>query len=144
MVVVGSLPSRIRPTRPHKRDGFEAALQPLCVDRSVGVIPYFSLAAGFLTGKYRSEQDFGKSARGGGMAAYLNNRGFRILAALDKVAEKVGGSPAQVAVAWLMAQPAITAPIASATSVDQVLLLAKAAELRLEPDDLKLLDEASQ
>lgn len=128
----------------YKRDGFEDALQALCVDRNIGVIPYFSLAAGFLTGKYRSEQDFGKSARGGGMGAYLNDRGFRILAALDEVAEKVGGSPAQVAIAWLMAQPAIAAPIASATSVDQVHSLAKAAEMTLDPHDLALLESASK
>lgn len=128
----------------YTRDGFETALQPLCVQRTIGVIPYFSLAAGFLTGKYRSEQDFAKSARGGGMAAYLNDRGFRILAALDAVAEKMSASPAQVALAWLMAQPAITAPIASATSVDQVMLLAKAAEMTLDPTDLALLDAASR
>ncbi len=127
----------------YNRAGFETALRQVCVENEVGVIPYFSLAAGFLTGKYRSEADFGKSARGGGMAQYLNERGFRILAALDQVAEETQGTPAEVAIAWLMAQPAVTAPIASATTVEQLQALARAAELHLSPAQVKTLTEAS-
>jgi aryl-alcohol dehydrogenase-like predicted oxidoreductase len=102
------------------RDKYEGALQSLCVERNIGVLPYFGLASGFLTGKYRSEQDFGKSVRGGRMEAYLNDRGRRVLAALDEVAAEAGATPAQVALAWLAAQPGIAAPIASATNVAQL------------------------
>lgn len=127
----------------YDRTGFETRLRDVCLENGIGVIPYFSLAAGFLTGKYRSEADFGKSPRGGGMAKYLNERGRRILAALDGVAEEAAATPAAVALAWLMAQPAITAPIASATTVDQLEVLARAATLRLSADQLKTLTTAS-
>ncbi len=127
----------------YSRTGFEAGLQDLCVERGIGVIPYFGLASGFLTGKYRSADDFGKSARGASMSKYLNERGFRILSSLDAVAEAKQATPAEVALAWLMAQPSVTAPIASATHVDQLASLAKAAELTLTTDDLASLDEAS-
>ena len=102
------------------RDKYEGALQDLCVARGVAVLPYFGLASGFLTGKYRSEADFGKSLRGGRMGAYLDDRGRRVLAALDEVSAEAGATPAQVALAWLAAQPGIAAPIASATSVEQL------------------------
>ena len=125
------------------RAGFEAALQGLCVKENVGVIPYYGLAAGFLTGKYRSEADFSKSARGGGMKKYLNERGLRILAALDEVAARLKATPAQVALAWLMARPAITAPIASATSLDQMQDLIASARLNLDAEAIKALDSAS-
>ena len=127
----------------YSREGFEAELQALCVDRQVGVIPYFALAAGFLTGKYRSEADFAKSPRGSGMGKYLNGRGHRILNALDEVADQCAATPGQIAIAWLAAQPAIAAPIASATSIEQLDSLAKAASLTLTPDQLGRLDQAS-
>lgn len=128
----------------YDRAGFETELRDLCLKNGIGVIPYFSLAAGFLTGKYRSQADFGKSPRGGGMAEYLNPRGFRILAVLDRVADETGAVPAAVALAWLMAQPAVTAPIASATTVDQLGVLAKAAALTLSPAQLTALTDAGQ
>ena len=125
------------------RAGFEGALQKLCVAEDIGVIPYFSLAAGFLTGKYRSEADFGKSPRGSGMAKHLTPRGLRILGALDTVAARHRTSQAAVALAWLMAQPAIAAPIASATSLGQFRDLVTAAELDLSAEDRAALDAAS-
>ncbi len=99
----------------YDRAEFESELEPICLAQEVGVIPYYGLASGFLTGKYRSEGDFGKSVRGERMVNYLNERGKRILAALDEVAAERNTAPAQVALAWLMARPSITAPIASAT-----------------------------
>ncbi len=125
------------------RAGFEKELQGLCVKENVGVIPYYGLAAGFLTGKYRSEADFGKSTRGGGMKKYLNERGLRILKALDDVSARLKTTQAQVALAWLMARPSITAPIASATNLDQMEDLIASARLKLDPDALKALDSAS-
>ncbi len=127
----------------YARESFEGALQKVCLDHGVGVIPYFSLAGGFLTGKYRSEKDFVKSARGGGMSRYLNSRGLRILGGLDAVAARHGVEPAQVALAWLAAQPGIAAPIASATSIEQLHSLVAAARLRLSAADLSELDHAS-
>jgi aryl-alcohol dehydrogenase-like predicted oxidoreductase len=121
------------------RDRYEGELEKLCVKEGLGVIPYFALASGFLTGKYRSEADLGKSARGGGMAKNFNKRGLAILAALDKAAAAHGATPAQVALAWLMARPSVTAPIASATSVAQVKDLVKAADLVLTPDEIAAL-----
>jgi len=126
------------------RDEFDGPLQALCVRDGLGVIPYFSLAAGFLTGKYRTEADFAKSARGPGMKKYLNAHGAAVLAALDTVAVRQGATPAQVALAWLMAQPGITAPIASATSVAQLGELMGAARLRLDPDALRILDASGR
>ena len=127
----------------YNRSDFETGLRDLCAREHIGVIPYFSLAAGFLTGKYRSADDFGQSPRGAGMAKYLNPRGLRILEALDDVGAQCGASPAEVAIAWLMAQPTITAPIASATSVAQVETLARAAHLTLPPTHIQRLDAAS-
>ena len=125
------------------RDRFEGALQRLCLERDLGVLPYFGLASGFLTGKYRSAADFGKSPRGGGMAKYLNARGLAVLDALDLVAAEAGATPAQVALAWLAAQPSVTAPIASATSVAQLDELLGAMTLELGADQLARLDMAS-
>ncbi len=127
----------------YDRAEYEQELEPLCRDQEVGVIPYYGLASGFLTGKYRSEADFGKSVRGGRMATYLNERGKRILAALDDVAARHGANPAQVALAWLMARPGLTAPIASATSLEQMKDLVAATKLRLEAKDIGQLDQAS-
>ena len=127
----------------YAREGFESGLQQLCVEHGVSAIPYFSLASGFLTGKYRSDADFAKSPRGDGMAKFLNQRGYRILTALDRVAEQHRATPAQVALAWLMAQPAVAAPIASATSVEQLQSLAAAARLALSTTDLDELRRAS-
>ena len=113
------------------RAPFEAELQALCLAEGLGVINFFGLARGFLTGKYRSEADLGKSPRGASIKGYLDGRGQRILAALDAVAAELGASPAQVALAWQVAQPGITAPIVSATSVAQWQELAGAARLVL-------------
>ena len=109
----------------------------------MGVIPYFALASGFLTGKYRTEADLSKSPRGQGNKKYLNPRGLRILDALDEVAADRRATPAQVALAWLMAQPSIAAPIASATSLEQVRDLAAAVDLDLGRENLARLDQAS-
>ncbi|NRF70421.1 aldo/keto reductase [Aquincola sp. S2] len=126
------------------RAAFEAELRPLCVQHEIGVINFFGLARGFLTGKYRSETDLAKSPRGAGVkAAYFNERGWRILAALDQAAERLDATPAQVALAWQLAQPGITAPIASATSLAQWAELAPAATLQLDAAALHGLTEAS-
>ena len=125
------------------RKGFEDGLAKLCESEEIGVITYFSLAKGFLSGKYRSEADLSKSARGGGVKPYLNPRGFRILDALDAVSAKHKAAPAEVALAWIMAKPGVTAPIASATSVEQTDSLIRATALSLSPDDMKALDAAS-
>ena len=118
------------------RDEFEGPLQRLCVQEGIGVIPYYSLAAGFLTGKYRSEADVAKSVRGPGLKKYLNQRGAAVLAALERVAARRRATMAQVALAWLMGQPGIVAPIASATSVAQLEELMGAARLELAAEDL--------
>ena len=128
----------------YDRDTFEGPLCELCLREDIGVITYFSLAAGFLTGKYRSEQDYAKSARGPGMKKYLNRRGVRILDALDDVAGRLHAKPAQVALAWLMAQPGVTAAIASATSLPQLAELIGATRLSLDELDMRQLDEASR
>ena len=126
------------------RAGFEGDVQGLCSAEEIGVIPYFSLASGFLTGKYRSGADFAKSTRGGGMAKYLDARGHRILAALDAVSARRGTTQAAVALAWLRDRPSIAAPIASATSLDQARELMRAAELELTPEDGAELEVASE
>jgi len=127
----------------YDRATFEGPLAALCIRESIGVISYYALAAGFLTGKYRSEADFAKSARGEGMAKYLNPRGLRILAALDGVAARHSATPAQVALAWLIGRPGLTAPIASATSLAQLDELIAATRLVLDANDMKTLDNAS-
>lgn len=138
---------RYESLQPHynlaQRESFETTLEPLALKEKLGVIPYYSLASGFLTGKYRSEADLSKSPRGQAAKKYLNDRGFRILQALDLVAEKHQATPAQVALAWLMARPSITAPIASATNVEQLNDLARATELQLDGASIELLNRAS-
>jgi aryl-alcohol dehydrogenase-like predicted oxidoreductase len=127
-----------------ERPLFEDALEAVCLEERLGVIPYFALAAGFLTGKYRSAGDLGKSAaRGQGAAKYLSGRGPKVLAALDAVAGETGGTPAQVALAWLMARPSITAPIASASRVEQMEDLVKACSLSLSAAQVTALNAAS-
>ena len=125
------------------RAAYEAELEPLCQAQGLGVVNFFGLARGFLTGKYRSAADLGKSPRGAGCKAYLTERGHRVLAALDAVAETHRATPAQVALAWQMARPGLTAPIASATSVAQWHELAAAARLTLSSADITALNTAS-
>lgn len=127
----------------YDRAVYEDELEPLCVKEGLGVINFYSLAAGFLTGKYRSEDDLSKSARGGTVKKYLNERGFGIVEALDQVAAQYNSTPAQVALAWLIARPSITAPIASATSVEQLNDLIEATRLELDHSAIELLDHAS-
>lgn len=122
---------------------YEGAVQDFCVREQIGVISYFSLASGFLTGKYRSKQDLGQSARGEDVEKYLDARGQRILAALDDVAAEHAVKPAQVALAWLLTRPGITAPIASATSQSQLANLVGAAHLQLSATALQRLNAAS-
>ena len=127
----------------YDRAEYEAELEPLCVEQGLGVICYFGLAKGFLTGKYRSRADLGQSPRGGGVESYLDARGTRILAALDEVAGDRGATPAQVALAWLIARPSITAPIASATRLEQLEDLIAAMHLNLDEAAIERLDSAS-
>lgn len=138
--------ARYEVLQPHynlvERGQFEGPLQALCVARGIGVTPYYSLASGFLTGKYRGRGDLGQSARGDGAARYLDARGLAVLAAMDAVAAETGTSLAAIALAWLAAQPAVTAPIASATSAAQMEELAAAMHLTLTAEQLGRLDEA--
>ena len=120
------------------------ALRDTVAEYEMGTVVYYSLASGFLTGKYRSKADLGKSARGGGIERYMNEKGEAILAALDQVAKANDATPAEVSLAWLVAQPGVTAPIASATSVEQVRSLAKGVRLKLSEEDLGLLTAAGQ
>jgi aryl-alcohol dehydrogenase-like predicted oxidoreductase len=126
-----------------ERAAFETELEPLCHAEQLGVINYYALAAGFLTGKYRSEADLNKSPRGGGVKKYLDARGQRVLKALDAVAAAHKATPAQVALAWLIARPSVTAPIASATSLEQLQDIVQAAELKLGTRDIETLNAAS-
>jgi hypothetical protein len=125
------------------RAGFESELQPLCLAEEIAVLPYYGLASGYLTGKYRSEADYGQSVRGDRMAKYVEGRGPAVLAALDEVAAETGATPAQIALAWLAAQPAVAAPIASARTAEQVEELIGSMTLELAPAQLQRLDEAS-
>ncbi|MGE3276810.1 MAG: aldo/keto reductase [Vicinamibacterales bacterium] len=127
-----------------ERARFEGPLQELCVARGIAAVPYFGLAAGFLTGKYRRREDLDGKARGGAVEKYLNERGLAVLAALDAVAADAKATPAQVALAWLAAQPAVGAPIASATSVAQVDDLLGAMRLSLTAEQVRQLDDASR
>ncbi len=122
---------------------YDGALRDLAIREGLGVISYYGLASGFLTGKYRTRTDLSKSVRGGGVANYLNPRGLRILAALDEVGARQSAQPAEVALAWLMQREGITAPIASVTSREQLASLVHAAQLALSAEDVALLDEAS-
>jgi aryl-alcohol dehydrogenase-like predicted oxidoreductase len=124
------------------RHKFEGELQDYCVTENIGVLPYYGLASGFLTGKYRSKDDLGQSVRGGRMTELLDGKGADVLTAMDGVAEETGASHAQVALAWLIAQPGVTAPIASATKVAQLEDLLPAMELELSKDQLERLTNA--
>ncbi len=128
----------------YNRAGFEAELLPLCLEHNLGVLNYYALASGFLTGKYRSAADLDQSPRGRSVQKYLDDRGFRILAALDEVAAQYRTTPAGIAIAWLLGRPAVTAPIASATSLAQLDALLAAARLTLDAPAIKRLDEASE
>ena len=127
-----------------EREPFESELEPVCREHGVGVINFYALASGFLTGKYRSKADLGKSVRGSGAGKYLNERGLAVLGALDAVADTVGATPAQVALAWQIARPGITAPIASATHPAQLAELVGAAALTLDTPSIELIDRVSR
>ncbi len=126
----------------YDRAPFEGPLADLCVKEDIGVITYFSLAAGFLSGKYRSKADTEGKARGGKAAGYLDDKGLKILAALDTVAAETGAKPAEIALAWLLRKKGVTAPIASATSLSQLDSLTKSATLALSDEAMALLDKA--
>jgi aryl-alcohol dehydrogenase-like predicted oxidoreductase len=126
-----------------ERSQFDGALRDLCMHEDIGVVPYYSLASGFLTGKYRSADDLEGRSRAGSVEKYMNAQGFGILSVIDQVAEAHHAKPAEVALAWLMARPGITAPIASATKVAHVESFAHAATLHLTPAEIDLLDKAS-
>ena len=125
----------------YDREAFEGPLQQLCIDRNIGVVTYFSLASGFLSGKYRSKADLEGRKRGGMVEKYLNDRGLALVSALADVADQHNAKPAEVALAWIMAQDGVTAPIASATSVEQVESFAKAASLTLSAEDIYRLSQ---
>jgi len=127
----------------YDREDYEANLEPVVKQWNLGVIPYYSLAAGFLTGKYHSEADIQGRARGTTVQKYLNERGYRILAALDQVAQEYRSTPATIAIAWLLARPTVTAPIVSATSTDQLNTILAAADLQLSPKSVVHLDTES-
>jgi aryl-alcohol dehydrogenase-like predicted oxidoreductase len=127
----------------YDRAGFERDVQGICVKHGLGVLTYFSLANGFLTGKYRTYADLGSSARSAAVKPYLNLRGMAILAALDEVGQRLRVTPAQIALAWLSTRPAVTAPIASATSLAQLDDLMAAAHLSLPAEAIATLDAAS-
>ncbi|MEG3134068.1 aldo/keto reductase [Rouxiella sp. T17] len=128
----------------YDRQDYESGLEKVITENGLGVINYYSLASGFLSGKYRSKEDASKSKRGAGVVEkYLNDRGHKILKALDDVAEKHRASPTQVSLAWLIARPGITAPIVSATSLDQLKELSLATQLKLDPQDIETLNQAS-
>jgi aryl-alcohol dehydrogenase-like predicted oxidoreductase len=126
-----------------ERSEYESNLEPLCEKEGLGVINYYPLASGFLSGRYRSENDLAGKARAGNLKKYLNERGFRIIAALDQVAKKYNSTPAGVSLAWLLARPSITAPIVSATNLDQLKELVSSVELALDRDSIELLNKAS-
>jgi aryl-alcohol dehydrogenase-like predicted oxidoreductase len=127
----------------YDRADYETNLEAVCRENGLGVIPYFSLASGFLTGKYRSEADLAASKRAQMVKKYLNERGFRILRALDEVAQALHSTPAKVSLAWLMARPGITAPIASATTLEQLDDLTASTELELDQASIERLNNAS-
>jgi aryl-alcohol dehydrogenase-like predicted oxidoreductase len=128
----------------YDRASFDGALRNLCIAEDIGVITYFSLASGFLSGKYRSHKDLEGKARGQAVGKYLDGRGMRILGALDDIAASKQATPAEIALAWIMARRGVTAPIASATSVEQLQSLIKSADIALSDEDLQHLNEASE
>jgi aryl-alcohol dehydrogenase-like predicted oxidoreductase len=127
----------------YERGEYEETLEPVCIENGLGVLSYFSLASGFLTGKYRSAADVMNKARGDSVKKYLNERGLRILDALSQVARRLHATPAQIALAWLMARPTVTAPIASATSLPQLNELIGATKLQLDEASMKFLNQES-
>ena len=128
----------------YDREDYEQNLEQFCLSEDLGVIPYFAIARGFLTGKYRGDNDVSKSPRGNNVKnTYFNDRGWRILSALDDISAEHSATPVQIALAWLIARPSITAPISSATSPEQLKELLGSAEISLTEDDIKKLDEAS-
>ena len=127
----------------YDRQEYEQGVAPICQEEGLGVIPYYALASGFLSGKYRSEEDLNKSVRGGGVKKYLDARGQRILAALDTLAGEHNVSQASIALAWLMHNPLVTAPIASATKSKHVQAFTEATQVTLSGEDMALLDKAS-
>jgi aryl-alcohol dehydrogenase-like predicted oxidoreductase len=128
----------------YARSDYETSLEPLCLEQQIGVVSYFALASGFLSGKYRTPADVSKSARGKGIVdKFLNERGLRILGALDEVGRRYSASPATVALAWQIARPSITAPIASATTLDQLSELIAATQLKLDSAAIEQLSAAS-
>lgn len=128
----------------YDREKFEKEYQSFCLENNISVINYYSLASGFLTGKYRSENDLSKSARGGGNKKYMNVRGFKILEAIDKLAKRYNTKPASVSMAWLIAQPTVAAPIASATNIEQLNDLIDGVNLQLDEDAIQQLNKASE
>lgn len=126
-----------------ERAEYETNLEPLCEKEGLGVINYFPLAGGFLTGKYHSESDVAGKARARNVTKYLNERGFKIVAALDHVAKKYNATPARIALAWLLARPSITAPIVSATNLEQLKDILASVELALDRDSIEFLNQAS-
>src|ERR1700722_3523519 len=127
-----------------ERAQFEGPFETLCLAEKVGVIGYYSLASGFLTGKYRSSADTAGRPRGAGVAKYLNARAFGVLKALDEVAKRYEAKPGQIAIAWLIARPSVTAPIASATNLEQLAELVEAAEIELDAESIEKIDAASK
>ena len=128
----------------YDRQEYEAELEPVCRENGLGVITYYSLASGFLTGKYRTDSDAAKSSRRDVVLKYLNERGLRILGALDRVAKELGSTPAAVSIAWLLSRPTVTAPIASATRLEQLHILIEGTRLTLNGSSLELLNRASE
>ena len=126
-----------------ERTEYESNLEPVCEKEGLGVINYFPLAGGFLTGKYRSEKDVAGKARARNVTKHLNERGFKILAALDQVAKKYNATPARISLAWLLARPSITAPIVSATNLEQLKDLVSSVDLALDRDSIEFLNKAS-
>ncbi|MCW3094343.1 MAG: putative oxidoreductase, aryl-alcohol dehydrogenase like protein [Ferruginibacter sp.] len=126
-----------------ERNGYESAYAPIAQQYGLSVFPYYALASGFLTGKYRSAADSTKSVRGEGAGKYLNEKGLQVLQALDQVARKHSSQVATVALAWLLAQPNIAAPVVSATSINQLETLFAAPELKLDAGDVEKLNNAS-
>lgn len=122
---------------------FPSEYRKFCADRGIGVLTYFALASGFLTGKYRKPEDVKESSRASALSRYFNERGEKVLAALDHVSAQTGATPAQIALAWIIATPGVTGPIVSATSVEQVKSLIPAISLRLEQEHVALLDQAA-
>jgi aryl-alcohol dehydrogenase-like predicted oxidoreductase len=127
----------------YDRAEYEKTLEPVCIENGLGVLSYFSLASGFLTGKYKSAADVANKARGDFVKKYMNERGFTIIHALDQVAKGLHATPARVALAWLMARPTVTAPIASATNLTQLKELIGATRLKLDEASMELLNRAS-